>query len=259
VSDSNAPAPEKAAEGVASDVYAAELQDASVAYNATFGTRKIALLGSAPSSINRAPYTDPSWEIWGCSPASIGSVKRLDQWFELHAMNDGSMTPDYIAWMASVGKPVQMIDAVPQVPLSARFPREAMLAEFGPYFFTSSLSWMFAMAILQKPAEIGLWGVDMSHTSEYGQQRPGCHYFITLAIQRGIKVFIPDESDLARPPAQYGFTAVNPMRVKLELRRIELMNNQAAAMSAYEQERNKYNFYTGALEDLNYVLNTWVD
>ena len=27
---------------------------------------KIALIGSAPSSIQQAPYHDPSWLVWGC-------------------------------------------------------------------------------------------------------------------------------------------------------------------------------------------------
>ncbi len=42
--------------------------------------RKIALLGSAISSVGLAPFYDKSWEIWGCSPANK-NLPRVDRWF----------------------------------------------------------------------------------------------------------------------------------------------------------------------------------
>ena len=46
---------------------------------------KIALVGSAPSSIRLAPINDPDWQIWGCSPGAYGVVgPRADVWFEMH-------------------------------------------------------------------------------------------------------------------------------------------------------------------------------
>jgi len=45
---------------------------------------KIALVGSAPSSVLLAPYGDPSWEIWGCSPGVYYQAPRTEAWFELH-------------------------------------------------------------------------------------------------------------------------------------------------------------------------------
>jgi hypothetical protein len=38
--------------------------------------RKIAVMGSAPSSVALAPFGDPSWEIWGCSPGLYYQAKR---------------------------------------------------------------------------------------------------------------------------------------------------------------------------------------
>jgi hypothetical protein len=37
-------------------------------------TKKIALIGSAPSSVGAAPYADRSWTIWGCSPGAAGKA-----------------------------------------------------------------------------------------------------------------------------------------------------------------------------------------
>ena len=34
---------------------------------------KIALVGTAPSSRMLAPYNDPSWKIWGCSPGATAA------------------------------------------------------------------------------------------------------------------------------------------------------------------------------------------
>jgi hypothetical protein len=224
-----------------------------------FPTRKIALLGSAPSSLPLAPFHDPSWEIWGCSPGVCPHAKRLDAWFEIHPLSQPEITTDYIQWMANLTVPVWMIEPDSRVPRSIKYPREHMVAEFGKFFFTSSLSWMLALAIMQKPAEIGLWGVDMSASDEYVLQRPGCHFFITEAIKRGIKVYIPPQSDLAEPPYQYGFIMNSPMYKKMVVRRNEIAEKQARALSDYEEARNRFNFFSGALDDIDYMLRTWVE
>lgn len=220
--------------------------------------KRIALVGSAPSSVDLAPYGDSSWTIWGCSPSAATKVKRVDAWFEIHPFNLPDMTPDYIAWMAQIDRPVYVIEPVPQIAKGVVYPRAEMEEKYGRYFFTSSLSWMFAMALEQNPEEIGLWGVDMSATEEYGYQRAGCHYFIQLALSRGIKVTVPPESDLMRPPAPYGFVMGSPAYKKLRIRAQELDARIAAAAQRYEDARNEWHFLRGAREDLEYVLNTWV-
>lgn len=234
---------------------------------------KIALVGSAPSSIRLAPYQDDSWTIWGCSPGAYPIVERVDAWFELHRWEPpvvGSpakqvpwFTPEYCQWLAEMAghdTPVYMSEVQAAVPSSVRYPREEMIKKYGPYFFTSSLAWMFALALEQPGVqEVGLWGVDMSATEEYAAQRPGCHYFITLAQQRGIKVTIPPESDLLRPQPMYGLSETSPMHVKLMARKREIEARLASCQATYENCVREQFFLKGALDDLNYILNTWVD
>lgn len=220
--------------------------------------KRIALIGSAPSSVALAPYGDPSWTIWGCSPGAVPHVKRIDAWFEMHPLPQPDILPDYLAWMAQLDRPIYMVDAVEGLPKSVTYPRAEMEARYGPYFFTSTLSWMFAMALEQHPQEIGLWGVDMAATEEYGLQRPGCHYFVMLAKERGIKITVPPESDLLKPPAAYGYVMGSPMYKKLMTRKSELEGRLQKSAEAYEANRNEWNFLKGALDDLNYTLNTWV-
>jgi hypothetical protein len=221
---------------------------------------RIALIGSAPSSVHLAPYGDASWTIWGCSPGAAAVVKRVDAWFEIHPLSDAEVfTTDYVGWLTRLGKPVYVTAPSDQIPTAVAYPREAMVEKYGPFFWNSSLSWMFALALEQNPEEIGLWGVDMSATEEYALQRPGCHHFITLARSRGIKVTVPPESDLLRPPMQYGFGTESLMYRKLRARRAELTRRVADAATAYEHHRNEWHFLKGALDDLEYMMNTWVE
>lgn len=242
---------------------------------------KIALIGSAPSSVRLGPYGDPSWKIWGCSPGVYPVVPRSDAWFELHRWEPPVIgkpdqqkpwfSPEYCMWMAKQSC-VWMAEAVPEIPNSKRLPAEDLVGKYGAYFFTSSLAWMFAMAIeeILKDREtfprhdpdakdcIGLWGVDMAATEEYGYQRAGCQFFAQIAAQLNINIVVPPESDLLMPAPLYGIVESDPMHIKLMARKAELTNRLNNVTAGLENARNEMHFLQGALDDLNYNLNTWV-
>src|SRR3990167_7020844 len=50
------------------------------------GFTSIAILGTAPSSMELAPFNDPAWALWACSPGAMAicAQKRSDVWFEPH-------------------------------------------------------------------------------------------------------------------------------------------------------------------------------
>lgn len=235
------------------------------------GKKKIALIGSAPSSVQLAPYNDPEWAIFGCSPGAYPyAIKHAAAWCEIHRyepqipghMGTGQawFSPEYVESMIRCEGPVFMMDPLPpEIPNAVRYPVEEMVDKYGPFFMTSSLSWMFAMA-LEQPGieEIGLWGVDMSAQEEYGLQRPGCQYFITLAMQRGIRVNIPPESDLLQAPLFYGVTESTPMMIKLTARKHELSTRKVNAEQRAAQANQEVHFLAGALDDLDYTIKTWV-
>lgn len=238
--------------------------------------KRIALLGSAPSSVRLAPFDDPSWEIWACSPGAYPNLRRVDQFFELHRWEPHQpwFHPDYIKFMASLGKPVYMIEPVKEIPMSVAYPKNDILRyvwarnqkadgtqiemRFNPNAFGSSLSWMMALAITQHPDEIGLWGVDMAAGEEYGPQKDGLLELIHVARCLGIKVTTPPESDLLRPTALYGFREVDPMFIKLQTRVTELTELLNKAEAEYQDADRRRWFYKGALEDCLYVQKTWV-
>jgi len=239
---------------------------------------KIALIGSAPSSVRLAPYGDPEWQIWGCSPGAYAYAgPHAHAWFEAHrwepqipghlGTGQAWFTPEYVEFLTRFKGPVFMAGETPhmdlnlpiEIPNARAIPINELMEKYGPYFFTSSLSWMWAMA-LETPGvtEIGMWGVDMSAHEEYGYQRAGCQYFITLAVQRGIKVTVPPESDILQPAYMYGVSENSPMMVKLTARRNELLARKSAADQRAQQANNESAFLAGALDDLKYMIDTWI-
>lgn len=132
---------------------------------------KIALLGSAPSSIGRAPFKDSNYEawlgskreelnrlhgdvpgdfqIWGCSPGCFGIAPRSDRWFEVHRWEPGQswFSPEYVQFLRDYKGPVYVGGKVPEIPNAVVYPIDRMEEKFASYFMNSSLSLMLALAI----------------------------------------------------------------------------------------------------------------
>lgn len=232
-------------------------------------TLKICLMGSAPSSVALAPFDDPTWRIWACSPAARPFARRVDAWWEIHKWEPKQswFSPDYVDFMAKLPVPVYMLEPVPEIPGSVAFPREAIMRYFGPeaiFFYTSSLSWMFALAIIEieragQGGEISLYGVDMSAAEEqYTGQRAGCQYWAGQAFRRGIKVTVPGESDLLRPTPLYGVCEQDQMHQKLLARIAELEARLHAVNGTLTNLTGERTYLMGALEDARYVKMTFV-
>jgi hypothetical protein len=135
---------------------------------------KIALIGSAPSSSQLAPYWDKTyldflqgkeqmapplthggekWDIWGCSPGAAGQVGRATRWFEVHRWEPGRewLQVNYLEFIRRFKGPVYVGGEVPpqDIPTQRRYPIAAIENEFSSYFLTSSLALMMALAILE--------------------------------------------------------------------------------------------------------------
>ena len=78
--------------------------------------RRIALLGSAPSSIKLAPFDDANWELWGCSPGCSQHLKpeQVHSWFEIHAFDKSRADFDagYMSFMREIRGPVYLLLAM---------------------------------------------------------------------------------------------------------------------------------------------------
>ena len=249
---------------------------------------KIAILGSAPSSLRLAPFGDPSWKIWGCSPGVYSQCPRVNAWFELHRWEPGVIgvastqkqwfSPEYVAWMGlrgSEGALVWMYDAVPEIPGSRRLPVEDLMEKYGTFFFTSSIAWMICCAIedileardareargeaAADPDQIALFGIDMAATEEYGYQRAGCQHFLLLAADLGIQVVVPPESDLLRPMPLYGICESSHYWIKMTERKREIQARINQAQANLQNITNELHFCRGVMEDIDYQMQTWGD
>ena len=197
----------------------------------------IAILGSHPATVMAAPFGDPGWLIYSCSPHNVEkrTLPRVDQWFEVHdCIEDPTRAFGYLkavsempfVWMRDKRalasghfpgarlypenlKGSSRVERV-KIPTgpetheirAAEVPNQDGL--FCPYMFTSSIAYMLAKSIVDCEQngikQIGIWGVMQASETEYTYQRPGIQYFICEAMQRGIKVICNRESCLFDMP-----------------------------------------------------------
>jgi hypothetical protein len=172
---------------------------------------RIAIVGADPASKQAAPYQEGDWLIWACSMRHLQAtaagiqpdIPRWDAWFELHLpmglhVPSGEAPADYVAWLRS--QPVVYVrDESEAFPGAVLYPETALKLRFGPFFFTSSVACMMALAIAHNPTEIGVWGVSMQ-SADYATQLPGFHYFTQRAHELGIAVTVPPNCTLLNPP-----------------------------------------------------------
>ena len=252
---------------------------------------QIALVGSAPSSVNLAPFKDDSyatfaggkqpdyppapfideaWKIWACSPGAWGVIPRCDVFFEVHRWEPGQpwFSPQYCQFLREFTGRVYVGGPIPEIQNAVVYPIERVEEAFSSYFLHSSLSLMMALAILeiedhrktrQAPEDdtIGLWGVDMAAHEEWGDQKDGCTFFVLEALRRGIQVFVPPESCLLRPKPIYGLSEWDHSYIKATARAREMTGRKQTHDQTIQEHTRQSAFLAGALDNHNYWINTW--
>lgn len=195
-------------------------------FRPTAPAKKVAIVGGA-SSRKRAPYGDPSWEIWAYSSLRT-PTPRITRWFEMHALGDlkGQLVrptkrrlsyEEYLAFLQGLDCPIYMHDRHDFIPGSVVYPLQDALDAFGKCF-TSTASYVIALAILEGFDTIGVWGIHLTERTVYSRQRPGVEYLLSVAKQRGINVYLPPGCPLRlhkRPklpstPILYGYDWQSP-------------------------------------------------
>ena len=124
---------------------------------------------------------------------------------------------------------------------------------------------MLAHAICEGATELHVYGVDMAQSTEYSAQRPSCEFWLGFAEALGIKVYIPDTSDLLKCAFLYGVDDDGPIHAKMTERakglkaRLEaIMQQQQMAAQQQQQLRDAQMQIHGALEDVQYWRGTWL-
>lgn len=175
--------------------------------------RKIAIVGTAPDSVKDAPFHDKSWEIWslGANADVFLSIpnSRFNRWFELHtftALKLANALPQHrLDFFKRIGNTLTIGHDNCELPEAVMYPKDAVIADIGREYFTSSIAWLIALAIHEKVDVIGLWGVNMIGDGEYSHQRACCEFLLGVAQGRGIKVELSQRSPLLRAERMYAF------------------------------------------------------
>ena len=138
-------------------------------------TKRLAIVGCSDSK-NLAPYDDPDIEIWSVNNA-YGHIKRYSRWFEIHTIEfkDGHFSRRwnrdfrgldvdiYLSHLAALDCPVYMQKHWDCIPKSVAFPVDEVIKHFGDdRYFTNTISYQIALAIMEGFKEIQVWGVDMA-------------------------------------------------------------------------------------------------
>lgn len=164
---------------------------------------KVAIVGGASSTREQAFRLGPDWQIWGLA---WKPHLRVDRLFEIHdERNLKHGGEGYWEKLKTIGVPLYMRRSHDDIPTSISYPIDQIRQAFpGADIFTSSISYMLALAIESGAREISVYGVDMLLDDEYAYQRPTVEYLIGLARGRLIKVTVPEESSLCKANFVYG-------------------------------------------------------
>lgn len=192
--------------------------------------KKIAIFGTTPSRMEGPVQDDSGWERWTIGPGGK-DAHNWERLFEVHGVWPADFR-DYLNDLSKVEPPRQIV-TLPQPDNAAetwtsamarwfhthglepsviegqwkavkRYPREAILDRYARrMWFSSSISWLIALAIEEGATDIGLWGIDLESDEERYSQFVGCAHLLDLARMRGVNVHLPNSSGLLRDPAPY--------------------------------------------------------
>jgi hypothetical protein len=160
---------------------------------------RIDIVGCATSSIEQASWKNLEVDVWGLTSLHHHfpeASPRINLWFELHK-NYKELHKPWYDWALEKQPPVMMIEKQPELTRSMEYPLDDAVTLFGRYF-TSTVAYMMALAIMRRPEKIGLFGIDMMLGTEYEYQRPCCEYLIGVARGYGIETIVPKESALLK-------------------------------------------------------------
>lgn len=178
--------------------------------------KKLAIVGTAPSSRDLAPYDNEEYELWGLNGlySYVKFPSNFTRWFELHETAEGH----YYEWLVRCPLPVYVMHEK-VIPTAFLYPYQEVLEMFPRKYFTNSISWMIALAIYEGYTDISIYGVDMAQDTEYSHQKPSCEYLLGYCEGKGINLYIPPESDLLKTPYMYG----------LEQKKLDSLKNKFTA------------------------------
>lgn len=157
--------------------------------------KKLAIVGSHPDTRENAPFDDASFDIWVLNEAPQAAwCKRWTASFQMHkpeiytSPNNRSNAGHWDWLQGRRGIPIYMQESDERVPDSVRYPLEEAAKIAGVKYFTSTLAYATALAILQGYEQIDFYGSDLVSNTEYGYQADCFRFWVGVASGRGISI-----------------------------------------------------------------------
>jgi len=158
----------------------------------------LAIVGLSPTTHDLA-FEKEFDEVWGM-PWDEGYYHYYSRLFEMHNLellrSIECRPKGYEERLKEVYVPLYMQEEYEDFPC-IRYPVESVAATTGDYF-NSSIAYMVALAIHENVNSLSLYGVDMKDDEEFFYQRPNLEYLLGVAIGKGIKVNIPEQSPVLK-------------------------------------------------------------
>ena len=173
--------------------------------------KTVRILGTA-GNLPELPETPKGTEVWCCnSPDSYKRFTNLPcsdytRWFNLHSRAYIEATyPSGFKWLQNQdgSRPFYTLKFWPDIPGCVEFPRQQIQETFAinkvpNRYFTCSVTWLIAFAILEGFERIELWGFRLRDKPNRGHncykfERPCFAYWVDQARKRGIEIFYQQE------------------------------------------------------------------
>lgn len=205
----------------------------------------------------RESFADEIWSMNHAFKVLGDKLPRLDLLLEIHPEDwfrrkELTSSEEYWAWLQQPHSfPIYMIEKHPLIPASVKYPLdEVNRALFGGKFhlrtgemikfYSSSFSYLLALAIYQGFKRVELYGLEMATGTEYAYQYPGGAFMTGVAVGRGVEVVVPEQSMFCRARL-YGYENVPYVdRDKVGLYREFYVKRVAELEGAAEYERGRY-------------------
>jgi len=156
-------------------------------------------------------------EYWGCN--DLYKFRKLDRLFIMHELYMTTFNKKESTLIEQVNKldiPVYTLGDYKELKNNIRYPMQEIIKEFKIAYFQNTASYMLALAIMQQPKQIELYGMDMSFGSmtEYMRNEKACvEFWLGVAKGRGIIHLVTKGSTLLMRKKRsnfYGFTIQTP-------------------------------------------------
>lgn len=173
--------------------------------------KSVQILGMA-ANLALTPSPSLSEEVW-CSNNPRGyrvkyptALKTWTHWFNLHSSEHIRKTyPQGYLWYQQQDKPILLRDGHDLlIETSLQFPstqiQEYFAHEGKPFrFFTCSLTWQLAYALISGFDKVSLFGFELKRDHQYDFERPCAAYWVQRLRNSGVDVYLPPDVDLGPP------------------------------------------------------------